>query len=87
MKREIEQYSDIQDCDCVFYTGKQLKELYSRRTGCCQLAFESVKNNKRDCRIYKPYNDFEDEKIYKCFEYSRIAGSGIEYDTISIMNY
>ena len=41
----------------------------------------------RDKNIYNPYSDFNDDKIYKCFEYSRVSGSGIEYNTIAILNY
>ena len=41
----------------------------------------------RDKRIYNPYSDFDDDKMYKCFEYSRVSGAGIEYNTIAIMNY
>lgn len=41
----------------------------------------------RDKEIYHPYSDFDDDKMYKCFEYSRVSGAGIEYKTIAIMNY
>ena len=85
--KEIEKYSDITDNDCVFLSGKTLKEMYSNHNGLHQLYFESIKNNMRDKNIYNPYSDFNDDKIYKCFEYSRVSGSGIEYNTIAILNY
>ena len=46
-----------------------------------------MKNDIRDKNIYNPYSDFNDGKVYKCFEYSRVSGSGIEYNTIAILNY
>ena len=85
--KEIEKYSDITDDDCVFYSGKMLKDIYSRHNGSHQLSFESIKNNMRDKKIYNPYSDFDDDKMYKCFEYSRVIGAGIEYNTIAIINY
>lgn len=85
--KEIEKYSDITDDDCVFYSGKTLKDMYSAHTSFHQISFESIKDNKYDKRIWHPYTDFEDEKMYKCYEYSRVSGAGIEYNTIAIMNY
>lgn len=85
--KEIEKYSDITDDDCIFYSGKMLKDIYSRHNSFHQVSFESIKNNMRDKNIYHPYSDFDDDKMYKCFEYSRVSGAGIEYNTIAIMNY
>lgn len=85
--KEIEKYSDITDDDCIFYSGKMLKDIYSRRNSFHQLRFESIKNNRYDKPIYNPHQDFEDDKMYKCFKFSRVSGAGIEYNTIAIMNY
>lgn len=85
--KEIEKYSDISDDDCIFYSGKMLKDIYSIHNSFHQLRFESIKDNMHDKLIYNPYQDFEDDKMYKCFEYSRVSGAGIEYNTIAIMNY
>lgn len=85
--KELKKYSDITDDDCVFYSGKMLKDIYSKHNSLHQLSFETIKNNMRDKRIYNPYSDFDDDKMYKCFEYSRVSGAGIEYNTIAIMNY
>lgn len=85
--KELEKYSDITDNDCVFYSGKTLKDMYSRSTPFHQLSFESIKDSMRDKIIYHPSTDFEDDKMYKCFEYSRVSGAGIEYNTIAILNY
>ena len=52
--KEIEKYSDITDNDCVFLSGKTLKEMYSSHNGFHQLYFESIKNNMRDKNIYNP---------------------------------
>lgn len=85
--KELEKYSDITDNDCVFYSGKTLKDMHSRSTSFHQLYFESIKDGMHDKIIYHPYTDFEDDKMYKCFEYSRVSGAGIEYNTIAILNY
>ena len=85
--KEIEKYSDITDDDCIFYSGKMLKDIYSRHNSFHQLRFESIKDNMYDKPIYNPHQDFEDDNMYKCFEYSRVSGAGIEYNTIAIMNY
>lgn len=85
--KEIEKYSDITDDDCVVYSGKMLKDIYSRHNSYHQLSFESIKDGMRYKKIYHPYSDFDDDKMYKCFEYSRVSGAGIEYNTIAIMNY
>lgn len=85
--KDIGKYSDITDDDCVFYSGKMLKDIYSKYNSSHQLSFESIKDNMRDKQIYEPYSDLDDDKIYKCFEYSRVSGAGIEYNIIAIMNY
>ena len=64
-----------------------LKDIYSIHNSFHYLSFESIKNNMRDKNIYNPYSDFYDGKMYKCFEYSRVIGAGIEYNTIAIINY
>lgn len=85
--KELEKYSDITDNDCVFYSGKTLKDMHSHSYSYRKLSFESIKDSMRDKIIYDPYIDFDDNKIYKCFEYSRVSGAGIEYNTIAILNY
>lgn len=87
MTKEIEKYSDITDDDCTMYKGTTLKSMYSTRNGFHQLRFESVKHDRSEGYIYHPYEELEDDKLYKCFEYTRVSGAGIEYTTISIMNY
>lgn len=87
MNTNISFYSKITDADCEWITGKTLKNMHSQSTGFHQLSFEVVKNNRREKNLYEPYTDLEDEKLYKCFEYGRVSGAGIDYTTIAILNY
>lgn len=87
MNRDISLYSEITDADCEWITGKTLKGMYSQSTGFHQLSFEVVKNNRREKNLYEPHTDLNDEKLYKCFEYGRVSGAGIDYTTIAILNY
>lgn len=87
MNKIVEKYSDIKDSDCVFLSGIQLKDMASSSGGFCQLSFEIVENNIRVKNVNDPYSEFDDDKIYKCYDYSHISGRGVEYRIIAILNY
>lgn len=80
--KEIKCYADITDDDCVYYTGTQIKNMYRSSNGFNQLKIESVKNGRFDEQILDPLIDIENDKSYKCFEYSHYSGAYIYYKTI-----
>lgn len=87
MNKEIKLYRDITEDDCTTYSGKQLKHFYDVSNFASHIKFESIKNGKREKDLYNPHKDFDDERLYKCYEYSRVSGAGIEYNTIAILDF
>lgn len=72
-------YLDMEDNKT--YTGKTLKHMDSCSGSYHQLRFISKEHN-----YISPYS-LDENKSYDCLEYTRVSGSGVEYTTITILNY
>lgn len=73
--------------ESVLYNGKQLIDKWNKKSGIYQLSIITLKNGVRDRKLTYPPSSLKKDKIYECCEHSRTTGSGVEYNTISILNY
>lgn len=80
-------YADITENMMTLYKGSSLKHMYRCSNGFHHLEICIIKNGAYDHKVYNPYCDLDDEKIYKCYEYERTSGAGIEYNYIAIYNF